>query len=126
MINEDRVILMTKLASYESGPGKKNVAISNYFRGDYIGFQILQSIISARLAYAIVVGIYLFYHFEDLMLDIYQMDLMAIGQAALKYYLIMVVLYCVLSYIVYSYRYHKARKSLKNYYHNLRKLTQSH
>jgi formate hydrogenlyase subunit 3/multisubunit Na+/H+ antiporter MnhD subunit len=126
MINEDRVILMTKLASYESGPGKKNVAISNYFRGDYIGFQILQSIISATLAYAIVVGIYLFYHFEDLMLDIYQMDLMAIGKDALKYYLIMVAAYCVLSYIVYSYRYHKARKSLKNYYHNLRKLTQSH
>jgi hypothetical protein len=125
MINEDRVILMTKLASYESGPGKKNVAISNYFRGDYIGFQILQSIISATLAFAIVVGIYLFYHFEDLMLEIYQMDLMAIGKDALKYYLITVVLYCVLSYIVYSYRYHKARKSLKNYYHNLRKLTQS-
>jgi formate hydrogenlyase subunit 3/multisubunit Na+/H+ antiporter MnhD subunit len=126
MINEDRVILMTKLASYESGPGKKNVAISNYFRGDYIGFQILQSIISATLAFAIVVGIYLFYHFEDLMLDIYQMDLMALGREALKYYLIVVTAYCVLSYIVYSYRYHRARKSLKNYYHNLRKLTQSH
>jgi uncharacterized membrane protein YbhN (UPF0104 family) len=126
MINEERVILMTKLASYECGPGKKNVAISNYFRGDYIGFQILQSIISATLAFAIVVGIYLFYHFEDLMLDIYEMDLMALGREALKYYLIVVVVYCVLSYIVYSYRYHRARKSLKNYYHNLRKLTQSH
>jgi formate hydrogenlyase subunit 3/multisubunit Na+/H+ antiporter MnhD subunit len=126
MINEERVILMTKLASYEGGPGKKNVAISNYFRGDYSGFQILQSIISATLAFAIVVGIYLFYHFEDLMLEIYQMDLMAIGKDALKYYLVTVTLYCVLSYIVYSYRYHKARKSLKNYYHNLRKLTQSH
>jgi hypothetical protein len=54
------------------------------------------------------------------------MDLMALGKEALKYYLITVTVYCVLSYIVYSYRYHKARKSLKNYYHNLRKLTQSH
>jgi uncharacterized membrane protein YbhN (UPF0104 family) len=124
MVNEERVILMTKLASYERGPGKKNVAISSYFRGDYIGFQILKSIIYATIAFGIVIGVYLFYHFEDLMLDVYQMDLMQIVQDVLRYYLIVIGVYSVLSYAIYSYRFHKARKSLKNYYHNLRKLTQ--
>ena len=41
MLNEERVILMTKLASYETNEGKKNVAIGNYFRSDYIGWQVL-------------------------------------------------------------------------------------
>jgi hypothetical protein len=124
MVNEERVILMTKLASYERGPGKKNVAIGNFFRGDYIGFQILKSIICATIAFGIVFGVYLFYHFENLMLDIYQLDLLVIGQDILKYYLIVVGVYSAISYGIYSYRYHQARKSLKNYYHNLKKLTQ--
>ena len=37
MINEEKVIMMTKLASYESGEGKKDISILNYFRNDYIG-----------------------------------------------------------------------------------------
>ena len=124
MINEERVILMTKLASYERGPGKKNVIIGNFFRSDYIGFQLLKSVIYATIATAIVVGVYLFYHFEELMAEVYQLDLIEIGKEVLKYYLTLVVVYCGISYAVYSYRYHKARKNLKNYLHNLRKLNQ--
>ncbi|MCL2051586.1 MAG: hypothetical protein FWG91_07660 [Lachnospiraceae bacterium] len=124
MINEERVILMTKLASYERGRGKKNVTISNFFRSDYIGFQLLKSVIYATMATGIVVGVYLFYHFEDLMQDVYELDLIEIGKDVLKYYLILIAVYCGISYAVYSYRYHKARKSLRNYYQNLRKLTQ--
>ena len=37
MLNAERVILMTRLAAYENGEGKKNVAIGKYFRSDYIG-----------------------------------------------------------------------------------------
>ena len=37
MLNEDRIILMTRMASYEENEGKKNVSIGSYFRGDYIG-----------------------------------------------------------------------------------------
>jgi len=124
MINEERVILMTKLASYERGPGKKNVIIGNFFRSDYIGFQLLKSIIYATIATAIVVGVYLFYHFEELLAEVYQMDLIEFGKEVLRYYLTSLVIYCGVSYAVYSYRYHKARKNLKNYYQNLRKLNQ--
>jgi hypothetical protein len=124
MVNGERVILMTRLASYEKGVGKKNVAIGSYFRSDYIGFQILSSIICATLACGIVAGIYIFYNFENLMQDIYQIDLIATGRELLKYYIIIVITYSLISYGMYSYRYHQARKSLKNYNNNLRKLTQ--
>lgn len=124
MINEEKVILMTRLASYEKGPGKKNVSIGKFFRSDYIGFQVLKSIIGVTVAFFIVLGIYMFYNFETLLLDIYEMDLIETGKELLKFYLITVGLYGALSYFIYSYRYQKARKSLKNYYQNLRKLSQ--
>lgn len=123
MLNEERVILMTKLASYEANDGKRNVAIGNYFRGDYIGWQVLKSIISATIAFVVVFAMYIFYDFEIFMMDIYKMDLLEFGKSVLKNYAIVVIVYALISYAVYAYRYSRARKSLRLYYMNLRKLS---
>lgn len=123
MLNEERVILMTKLASYEANEGRKNVAIGNYFRSDYIGWQVLKSIISATIAFVVVFAMYIFYDFEIFMMDIYKMDLLEFGKSVLFKYAGTVGAYAVLSYIVYACRYSRARKSLRLYYMNLRKLS---
>ncbi len=122
MLNEERVILMTKMASYEENEGKKNVAIGNYFRSDYIAIQVLKSVIYATIGYAIVAALFIFYDFETFMQDIYKMDLLAFIKNMLTYYAVTVVVYAIISYAVYSYRYAKAKKSLKCYYQNLKKL----
>lgn len=122
MINEERVILMTKLASYEANEGKKNVAIGSYFRSDYIGWQVLKSIISATIAFAVVFAVYIFYDFELFMTDIYKMDLLEFATTILTYYLVAVGVYAIISYIVYAYRYSRAQKSLRLFQQNLKKL----
>ena len=123
MLNEERVILMTKLASYEAGEGKKNVAIGSYFRSDYIGWQVLKSIISASIAFVVVFAMYIFYDFEMFMTEVYKMDLLEFCKTVLIWYAVVVGAYAVLSYIIYTYRYSKARKSLRLYYRNLKKLS---
>lgn len=122
MLNEERIKLMTKMAVYEANEGKKNVAIGNYFRGDYIGLQVIKSIISATIAFLIVFGLFVFYDFEVFMSDIYKMDLLGFGKSVIIAYLIFVAVYALISYMIYTYRYTKARKSLKMYYNNLKKL----
>lgn len=122
MLNEERIKLMTKMAAYEANEGKKNVAIGNYFRGDYIGLQVIKSIISATLAFLIVFGLFIFYDFEVFMSDIYKIDLLGFGKTVVIVYLIFVAVYALISYMIYTYRYTKARKSLKMYYNNLKKL----
>ena len=122
MLNEERIKLMTKMAAYEADEGKKNVAIGNYFRGDYIGLQVIKSIISATIAFVIVFGLFVFYDFEVFMSDIYKMDLLGFGRTVITAYLIFVAVYTLISYMIYTYRYAKARKSLKMYYNNLKKL----
>lgn len=122
MLNEERVILMTKMASYEENEGRKNVNIGNYFRSDYIGIQVLKSVFCATLAYAIIFALFVFYDFEVFMQDIYKMDIVTFARNVLIYYVVTVLVYGGISYAVYSYRYNKARKSLKCYYHNLKKL----
>lgn len=122
MINEEKVILMTKLASYESGRGKRNMNILNYFRNDYIGFQIFKSVIAATISFFAVFAVYVFYNFETLLQDIYKMDLMAFGKTIVILYLCVVGAYGVISYVVYASKYAKAKKSLKVYYASLKKL----
>ena len=58
MLNEERVILMTRMASYEKGQGKQNVKIGNFFRSDYLTIQVLKSIVCFTLAFFLVFGLY--------------------------------------------------------------------
>lgn len=113
---------MTKLASYEANEGKKNIAIVNFFRGDYIGFQVLKSVIAATISFFALFAVYVFYNFEELMQDVYKMDLLAYGKNIVILYLCTVGAYGVISYILYSTRYSRAKNSLKHYYSNLKKL----
>lgn len=123
MLNEERIRLMTKMASYEANEGRKNVSIGSYFRGDYIGLQVIRAVISGTVGFFIAFGMYILYNFEELMADIYKMDLLQFGKKVIIAYLCVIVLYTVVSYCVYTYRYTKAKKSLKRYYNNLKKLS---
>ena len=96
MLNEEKVILMTQMASYEENEGKKNMAIGRYFRSDYIAIQVLKSILCATIAYGVCFALFVFYDFENFMQDIYKMDLIGFGKNVLLYYGITVVVYGVI------------------------------
>lgn len=123
MLNEERVKLMTRMASYENGEGRKNMSIGNYFRSDYIGKEVLKAVICATISFGLCFALYLFYDFEGFMQNIYKMDLLQFVKNILILYAVVVVIYGIISYVVFSIRYKKARKSLKKYYNNLRKLS---
>lgn len=122
MVNKERVILMTKMASYDENAGKKNNAIMHYFRGDYVWFQVLKSVICGTIAFGVVFGMYIFYDFEVFIMDIYKMDLMEFGRDVLTKYLLVIGIYSIISYAVYAYRYAKAKQEVKLYHNNLHRL----
>ena len=43
MLNNQKIKKMHKLALYESGEGKRHLAISNYYRSDYIGLALIKT-----------------------------------------------------------------------------------
>lgn len=123
MLNEEKIKLMTRMAAYEENEGKRSMQIGNYFRSDYIGLQVMKSVISATIAFAIVIAMYIFYDFESVMKEIYQVDLLATGKQILIAYVVFVGIYAVITYMIYAYRYTKAKKSLKKYYTHLTELS---
>ena len=123
MLSQERIKLMTKMAAYEEKEGKTYMSIGSYFRSDYMGMQVIRSIISATFAFLIICGFYVYYHLESLMQDIYKLDVWTLGKQVILYYIIFVAAYALITYIVYSFRYSKAKRSLKRYDRHLKQLS---
>ena len=124
MINQEKVILMTKLASYEANEGKKYLAIGRYFRSDYISLQLLKALLSGTLAFIILAGLSVLYDIEAFMKNFYQTaDMIELIKDMGIVYLIFIGIYMLIAYVVAVYRYNRSRQSLKTYYGNLRKLS---
>ena len=51
MVNEEKVILMTRLASYEDKEGRKCQKVADYFRSDFIVIQVAKTLISATISF---------------------------------------------------------------------------
>ena len=119
MLSQERIKLMTKMAAYEENEGKKYMSIGSYFRSDYMGMQVIRSVISGTLAFFLLAGLYVYYHFETMMQDIYKMDLLLLGRRVL---FVFIAAYSVITYVIYSFRYSRAKRSLKHYYYHLKQL----
>lgn len=122
MLSQERIKLMTKMAAYEENEGKKYMSIGSYFRSDYMGMQVIRSVICGTLAFFLLAGLYVYYHFETMMQDIYKMDLLLLGCRVLFYYIVFIAAYSVITYVIYSFRYSRAKRSLKHYYYHLKQL----
>jgi len=124
MLNEEKIRLMARLASYEEHEGRRDVSIHGYFRGDYISFQLLISAIYATVGFALAVAMYVLYNLENFLADFYKMDVVEFFKDILSKYWLVLGIYLVISYFVYAYRYSRARKHIKRYQQLLRVLQQ--
>ena len=114
MINEEKVKIMTKLAMYEKGKGRKYLPVSRYYRSDYIGLALIKNFFLVTIAV---------YFGEYLLENIHKMNLVALGAYIIIGYLVVLIVYSVLTYIQYSVKYYRAKKSVREYYSQLTSLS---
>ncbi len=120
MLNREKVIVMTRMASYEEGKGKEHLRICSYFRSDYIGAAILKAAAAVTITFVFAIAMYIYYNFEDFMENIYQMDMMSLVKAFGRYYLISLIVYVAISYIIAFVKYLIARSNVRKYKNNLK------
>ena len=122
MLNEDRIELMTKMAAYENGRGKRDISVNEYFRGDYISFQVLKSALYCTVGFGLVVVMYILYDLEGFLTDFYKMDVAEFARGIATKYAVVLVIYLLISYCVYAYRFSRAKKHMKKYISQLKEL----
>ena len=122
MLNEGKIKMMTKMAAYEKHEGKKDIAICRYFKSDYIGLGLLKSGITITLAYLLCVALYFVCNVDRYLRDLGRMDYNSLMFSIGKYYFIILIVFTIIGYILYSYRYDQAKKSISSYSKRLKKL----
>lgn len=122
MLNEEKIKIMNKLAMYEQGEGKKYLPVSRYYRSDYIGLAMIKNFFLVTIGYILVLAGIAAYFGEYLVDNIHKMNLVALGIEAVVGYVVVLVLFSVLTYIQYSVKYYRAKKSVKTYYEDLTRL----
>lgn len=122
MLNEERIRLMTKLASYEKGEGKEYIPVKQYYRSDYISYQGIKTFFSSTICFGILFLFWLAYKMEDITELLSSKVLSSIGVSLLMEYLAFVAVFQAVAYIVYSRRYAKATAGTKEYYAVLKKV----
>ena len=122
MLNEDKIKVMNRLAIYEKTEGRKYLPVSKYYRSDYIGLALIRNFFLVTAGYLLVLACLGVYYADYLMENIHRMDLMQTARYVIGGYIGALVVFSVLTYILYSVKYHIAKKSVRGYYQNLTKL----
>ena len=123
MINEEKVILMTRASLYEKKTGRQNMKITKYFRHDYISLQMLSGWFFVTVSFALCAALWGACNMEYLLDNLHKMDLRSFGLTILTVYVLVVAVYCCILYGLCSYRYYTAKKSVGTYAHTLRKIS---
>lgn len=116
MLNNQKIKKMHKLALYESGEGREHLAVTNYYRSDYIGLALIKNVFLTTIAYGLILVVYFTYKSEYLMENIHKMNLLLFGGKLVALYVFMLLVYSVVTYIYSSTKYAHAQKGIQEYY----------
>ena len=124
MLNEDKIRIMNRCAMYEKGQGKEDLAVNRYYQGDYVRLNTLKTLIGVTVGFVLCFGLYLVLRAEYYMENIVGMDLMAFARNVLMYYVIVLVIFAVISIVFYGWKYTDTQKRVRWYYQDLKALAE--
>lgn len=122
MISEEKVRLMTKCACYAKNEGNNDLSMANFFKRDYVRWNVLKSLVAATLGYLLIVALYCLSKYDEIFDMLNQFRYKEIIVKLLIGWLAVMIFYYVISRIIYKQRFDNAREGVTDYYKNLRRL----
>lgn len=115
MVREEKIKIMTKLAILEQDQGDMIKKAKTYYRSDFIGGHLLKNIFLYTAAFLIGFILWASYSMDALLEKLNTMDILGLGRRIILVYGIVLVIYLVLSYVIYYIKFHKAEIKLLSY-----------
>ena len=122
MLDERKVKLMTKLALYEHTQGKEDFKISEYYRKDYVSYEMIKAFVTSTISFGILFLCWIIYKMDGLTEFLEGKDLPGLGASIAIKYVVFVCIYQIIAFFVYNWRYKKATASVREYYYTLKKV----
>lgn len=122
MVNEDKIKLMTGIAMFEKREGKRIFPVNRYFCSDYISSHMIGSFFYYTVSFALCALVWVLYNIEYLLNEINLDEVVLIGKHAAVLYGAGLVLYLLITCLVYWKRYQYAKRGMKIYVAKLKRL----
>lgn len=122
MVNEEKVRMMTKIAIYEEGRGRKTLPMGEYYRRDYISKQLIKSLFLGTIAFCICVALWIGYGFDYLITYFVSLDISHMLLVMLMLFTAFMTIYLLFTYILSARNYRRGMKSRKVYEKALKRL----
>ncbi len=122
MVNEEKVKLMARLAMYEESTGREDLEKGKYFQHDYVKYNCLKTLVSTTVLFVIIFAAYVYYNMEELITQLVDMDFFGLAYELLIIYAVVCLVFMLFAWLLYTYRYRKAKPKLIKYNRDLKKL----
>ena len=122
MVNEEKIITMTKLASYEENIGKKDLNIIKRMKSDYISYNSFLTCFFASIAVFILFAADFGSKFMENLAQFTDYDFVGEGIEYLTIWILIMAVYSFLSGRMYRKEYDDAERRLKIYQKELKSL----
>jgi hypothetical protein len=122
MLNEEKVRDMTALAIFEKNEGRKIFPVNGYFKGDYVGGQMLRSFFGYTFCFLLLFSLWLLYRLDEILGGVAVEEMFSWGARAGLIYGTGLAIYLAITWYIYSRRYDHAVRSQVMYASKLRHL----
>ena len=122
MVNEEKLRIMTRLASYEKNISEKELKEGGYYKSDYIRSHLLVTIWSYSVAFVLLLALTALYHFDYLVSAMDSRQMRSLILAAVAIYILLLLGCIFFTITIGSARYNRLQKRRKEYYQELKKL----
>lgn len=113
---------MTRLAMYNESLGREDLEKGRYFQSDYVKLNCLKTIVSSTVLFIVVAAEYIYYNIADIMEQLTELDYLKLASGIITAYVILCLVFVLIAWVLYTYRYMKAKPKLIKYNQNLKQL----
>ena len=122
MIDEERVKELCHMAIYDTHKERVDNQVSQYYMWDYISKELIKSVISGTIAFALMVVLWGMGDLERITELVNNLDFVNLSVELLLLYIAFLALYLFVTALVFSVRYVKGRKRLRKYGEHMTKV----
>ena len=122
MVNKRKVRLMARTAMYEKHECGSDLPKAKYYKSDYVGLHMWTTAFAVTIAYVICVFLVIACNFEFFINNITDLNYTVLAVILVMSYIAMMVVFMIIAYFIYSYRYIEAENGIRIYQNRLHKI----
>ena len=124
MINKRKVRLMARTSMYLKHEGVEDLPKAKYYKSDYVGLYMWLTAIAVTVAYFLILFLIACYNFEYIINHLTSINYTVLVVMLIMTYVLMMSVFLVIGYFVYSRRYTMAENGIRVYQNRLKKIFQ--